>query len=779
MIQHLEPSAQTLDNCRAWLAHAKWLWPQKPLYDNFNTYARFRRTLELNEVPAELWAAISADQSYQLRVNDRLVCRGPARGYQASWPFDVVDLAPFLDAGDNTLEARVYFPSESSFFYLCRSFPGFIFAAEWDGGRLYSDESWLARLECETVRFTRKASTQLFRQEHFDLRRTPGEDAWGKPFVHHSFTEPWPDMEPRGIPMLRESVIDFWTLLGKSRGASAPGWERTEDVVALRVGEGHGHEPCANAPQLEGSGSGADGFESFLIDFGKVHCGSLELEMEGSGGCVDVLYAETADANTLALELELDGWNHLAMGSRVWFREGGGTHRLYHPYGFRYAVVTVRGADAAFRLRLRLHTTGYPIERRGGFHHSDPQWNAIWETCAWTQEICSMDAFVDTPWREQAQWWGDARVQGENLHWLMGDARLLRRGIRIIGAQRTADGVTYGHAPTMAHRCVLPDFALTWILTLWDHYWQTGSLDAWRSEQVAVNDVLGYFRKHFDPEKRLVRHDPRYWLFLDWAPVFKGAYPAILSFQLLEALQAMERMARLDGASDRAGEFNAWAREVTAGLRALRDAEGWYADGLDEQGAPTDVRSVHSQLMAVQLGVEPEPDRAWLERSVLPALREEDAGLVKPNLFWQGAVFEFLAQRGFAREVLDHIRRVWGPMVPYGSTLECADLIPNRLSCSHAWSAHPLNHLMKIFGGVRQTGPAWSRAVLEPLFEGEACDVRVPTPAGVLRVNWQRRDNAVTLEADVPEGIELVAGNNLPEPGHGIPAGSHRWTLTP
>ena len=107
-----------------------------------------------------------------------------------------------------------------------------------------------------------------------------------------------------------------------------------------------------------------------------------------------------------------------------------------------------------------------------------------------------LDAYVDTPWREQAQWWGDARVQAWNTFHLSGDARLFRRGIYQIGGQTTADGLTYGHAPTMAHNCVIPDFTLIWLVTQWDYYWQTGDLQPFRDQRAVVEGVLAYFAAH-------------------------------------------------------------------------------------------------------------------------------------------------------------------------------------------------------------------------------------------------------------------------------------------
>src|SRR3972149_521002 len=109
-------------------------------------------------------------------------------------------------------------------------------------------------------------------------------------------------------------------------------------------------------------------------------------------------------------------------------------------------------------MQLRLRETVYPLKITGQFKSGDRVLNDIHRICVQTQKVCCLDSYVDTPWREQAQWWGDARVQAQNTVHLSGDMRLLARGIRSVGAQRTPNGLTYGHAPTIAHGCILPDF---------------------------------------------------------------------------------------------------------------------------------------------------------------------------------------------------------------------------------------------------------------------------------------------------------------------------------
>lgn len=82
------------------LKEADWIWPFPSNYvDVANSYALFRETFELSEVPQRAVMYITADQNYRLYVNGKYVCKGPARGFQKSWPYDEVDIAPFLKKG--------------------------------------------------------------------------------------------------------------------------------------------------------------------------------------------------------------------------------------------------------------------------------------------------------------------------------------------------------------------------------------------------------------------------------------------------------------------------------------------------------------------------------------------------------------------------------------------------------------------------------------------------------------------------------------------------------
>ncbi|MCW8131433.1 MAG: alpha-L-rhamnosidase N-terminal domain-containing protein [Planctomycetota bacterium] len=748
------------------LSHASWIWPDNCGWDPYNTYALFRKAFELPAVPASAPLFVTADQSYHLYVNGAYVCRGPARGFQAHWPYDEVDVAKFLRRGRNVVAVRAHNPGFSNFQYLNQGHAGLLVAAQWGATRIVSDRSWKCRRQSGVSKNTVPASLQLFPQEHVDARveaddwAAPGFDdkKWSGPGHARPWNAmPWPALEPRGIPLLEERAIAAAKLVGIGEGVCAKGYRTTRDAAWTRHQEDRTHRPASGSPaDLRVPATGAGRFRSYLLDFGRTVVGCLTLEVSGARGgeIVDSLHVESIDEAKLEPHLKMPAWCKMAFANRLTCRAGRSRHEFYHPFGFRFLVITVRDAKAPLRVRVGLNWVGYPLPRDGRFTTSDEGLAKIWETCAWTQQCCSLDAYVDTPWREQAQWWGDARVQAWNTFHLTDDARLFRRGIHCIASQQLPSGLTYGHAPTMAHDCILPDFTLIWMLTIWDHYWQTGSLEAFRSHREAVSRAFGYFRTRIDPKLGLISYDPRYWLFLDWTDLFKDHAPTVYNLWLVLALERMAALFRLDGDGVRARELDAWSARTRAALAKLFTPDGLLRDGVKKNGFIVPAASVHSQTLALMTGLRGGNEARMLGRVLLPHIREQMRFKAVPSSYWITYVFGVLQQRGYATDVLRYIRKYWTPMARHGTTWENYKPAPGDWSLSHAWSAHPLYHLMQTIGGVTQASPAWKDVVFRPHFAGAFGGAVIPSPQGRIESRWARsKDGRVEVTLALPKGV--------------------------
>jgi hypothetical protein len=113
----------------------------------------------------------------------------------------------------------------------------------------------------------------------------------------------------------------------------------------------------------------------------------------------------------------------------------------------------------------------------------------------------------------------------------------------------------------------------------------------------------------------------------------------------------------------------------------------------------------------------------------------------------------FLSERGHGQGVVDFIKRHWARMAEHGTTWENFAPRPADESFSHAWSAHPLFHLMQTLGGVRQAAPDWKSITYKPVFHGTRCDTVIPTPRGLIKSKWRKTGNKIQVELDLPPGM--------------------------
>jgi hypothetical protein len=768
------------------LRSAVWIWPEGYMY-LYNHFAHFRRDFDLAAVPEKAPFFITADKAYKLYVNGKYVCRGPARGYQSHWPFDEVDLAPFLNRGHNWISIEAYNPGISTFQYLHQTEAGLLCAAKWGDFSLVTDKQWLCRRSPGHSMNTARYSMQIDFQEHFDARTTSREwvtdavppEGWKASInptgqMHTSFPygrPPWETLEPRGIPLMAEEIVTPAALTAHASGQCGEGyadwqnvtWGWMEEVAKVeRWGEGSDVRGRKNGDwmevEIEPSGKGR--YSAVTIDIGRMVVANLAVEVEGAKGgeIVDFQHDQCLRQGHPVYMKPGDAcW--IGLGNRLRLAAGRTEHEFFHILGFRHVTIIARDVTAPLRVRLKARAAGYPFTMKGRFECSDSTLNDIYMACRQTQKLCALDSYVDTPWREQAQWWGDARVQARNTFYLDGDARLLARGSRSISAQRTSQGLTYGHAPTSAHNCILPDFSLTWILTIWDYYWQTGDLKLFKEQWPGIRAVLNYF---LTPEARsaagLLRYDTRLWYFGDWAELFRGELPAFLNLWYLFTLRTLVKMLELarKPADTKKLTEEADALERLVIERFYDGREKLFCDGVDRDGKPARRWSVHEQTLALMLGITPEAHQTMIEKRLLPYLRGEKVDGALPSAFWCTYVLEEMAKRGYTAEAVDFIRRKWSPMLTTGTTWEGFDWDEKAgWSCSHAWTAHPSFHFVNMLAGITQTKAAWAGVRFAPSFVAgiDRAEAVVPSPEGPIKASWKRAGSGATATISLPKHV--------------------------
>ena len=752
---------------------AHWLWHASPQRDERDRRIQFRRTFELHDIPASAEIRITTDSFYTLWINGKYVNRGPARGFQRHWPFDRLETAPYLQKGKNTFAVLVYQYGISNYSYSHEWNSGFLLSGKAGNVNLASGPEWKFREAPGYFPAVARGSIQYAFQEFFDCRASDG--IWQSPDYDDSRWNyvsdaqmraagcmPWHNFEERGIPLLTCSMLKPLRRLSVSRhtpvnngnGQCNIGWiyHRESPVweAAPAPAERLLFEPGINAQ---------------LLDFGKEVVGHLQFTTEGApnGEALDFLVCESVTGNTPDFP-DFTNPPFTLFGGRLILKSGICRHELTMPWGFRYLVL-LRHGKKTFQVSASVRQTVYPLETTGKFHSSEERLNAIWKISEHTQHCCMTDAHIDCPWRENAQWWGDALVQIQNTIRLSADVRLFERGLRQIGSQKTPNGLTYGMAPTCGHNCILPDYSAIWIVTLLAHYRQTGTPAMWLEQRKNADGILNYFKKQCANANGLLRFDERYWLFLDWCPnLFKKGIPTVLNLFYLWALQAACELAAVTADEKRLQHFRRETTRLTdAIVKQFYDPDtGLLYDGITPAGEPVRNTSPHAAALAILLGILPEAHQNWMERILLPLLRGDRKERIMPSTYFMFYIFEAAKQNGYRREVIDCIRRWWGEFIDAGhsTTQEHWPEYMRRgyWSMCHAWSAHPLVHFSEIILGIRPLAPGWKRILFDPLMtRGEKASGTVPTPFGPIQVSWDWTASRPLKTIQAPEGIQIIS----------------------
>ncbi|HEY5584018.1 MAG TPA: alpha-L-rhamnosidase C-terminal domain-containing protein [Ruminiclostridium sp.] len=175
--------------------------------------------------------------------------------------------------------------------------------------------------------------------------------------------------------------------------------------------------------------------------------------------------------------------------------------------------------------------------------------------------------------------------------------------------------------------------------------------------------------------------------------------------------------------------------------------------------------------------MKPKLHENMLKLRILPFLRGEKLQEAIPSAYWTSYVLTVVREKGYERDAIDFIYRMWEPMTPFSTTAEVFDTdtpLTTKVevfntqrgftSLSHAWSAHPLFHLLNILGGVVQDSIAWERIIYKPYFDVNLSkvNIKMPCPQGIIESSWERKDNGISVRLKLPQGVRA----KISIPGH-------------
>ncbi len=700
----LNPITGAAESADAPLWQACWIGPAAPAPSaQSNLWTCYRKSFSLPNKPGTALTRIAVDSKYWLWVNGRLAVyegglkRGPN---PRDTYFDVVDLAPHLRPGTNTIAALAWYWGKDGFSHKDSGKAGFIAELNIDGQIVGSGSSWKA-LRHPAYGVTGEPHPNFRMPDdnvHFDARLAPGD--WTAPKFDDSG---WPASVVLGRPPCAP-----WNDLVKR---PTPLW---------RVGDLARYENAAALPRV------SDG-QPIIARLPRNLTISPYLKIKAPAG--------------LTIDLRSDNYKigtEYTYRSEYLTREGVQEFESLPYLNGHWMIYSIPAGVEILDLRYR--ETRYDTEFVGRFECDDPFLNTLWRKCLYTMNLNMRDAIQD-PDRERAQWWGDAAIMlGEMFYTCDPRAHaLIRKAILELVDWQKPDGVLYSPVPAGNWDKELPGQMLSSIGEhgFWYYYRYSGDKATLVHAYPAVKRYLSLWK--LGPDGLLV-HRAGGWDWGDWGENIDR--PVMDNALLHQALGAAIDMARVTGQDADIPGYQAMRKSIEENYnqRLWRGAEyrsPGYTGKTDDRG--------HG--LAVLYGLA-KPEQ-W------PAIKRVFTNSFEASPYMEKYILESLFKMGDTDAALARMKARYRIMVEsHLSTLwEGWGSDPGAGSYNHGWSGGPLTLLMQYVAGVAPTSPGFATFQVRPqLGSLRSVNVVVPTVKGDIRTEIVRAVGRFTLSLNVPPG---------------------------
>ena len=720
-----------------------------------------RRTIFLDKAPASARCRLTVDGRYILWVNGTRVGRGPVRSEPAFLTYDEYDIAAHLGAGENVIAIQARHYGGSTIYWKPAppvgdlGYGSFVFEAEIDGTVVVSDTEWNVR-PAPYERPDKAMWIGVPPREIVDGREWPF--GWASAGFDDSSWAAAVHVDPSGIATThREPPTEPFGVLGpRPIGALA---ERIVEPVSSTV---HG--------------------DTTVYDFGGIVNSHPILAVDAPAG--------TLFEMTCGEDLDADGM--VVSAPRRWVMtytaagRAGESIEAFEPVGFRWLSVTSPAGAAAVTLSALERT--YPRPAGTSFACSDAALTELWAVGARTLDLCSTDAFLDCPGREQRAWLGDAYVHTLLTYVTNPDRGLATWNVRLHGQGARNDGLLpmVGSGDLTDLAATIPDYSLHWVRTIarvWDH---TADADLVLELLPTCARALDWFERHRADDGLL--RELTSWIFVDWAQNERGVAMAAIDALYALTLDDFATLCDVAGDAGSAARARARAAETRRAFEQYYDAgRGIYVDaigvGPDGIGGPGRRVSQQVNTLAILAGCAPKErwaallayvfDESRLKITRTPATPgapaekrlfhqwlspehfDEETDVVVAQPFFAHLVHQAVAVAGEYHRLPDLMRR-WQALVDRGNNAieEYWDAPPGEGSRCHAWSCTPTYDMTTHVLGVRPGAPGWTSVIVDPhLGDLEWAEGSVPTPFGYVHVRVAAGADA---KIELPEGVTLV-----------------------
>lgn len=540
------------------------------------------------------------------------------------------------------------------------------------------------------------------------------------------------------------------------------GWDELEEAETVR------DMPYARLSECSGRRARE---ATWTVQFEREYYGHPVIEVDAPAGTtLDIGYDDWLRKDGC---VNLYGANPFTdAADRFILRGGPQVIEVLNPRGGIYLQVTLRAPDATEAdLELRSievlrRTTLNEEDLIGHFKSGDAVFDYAWTAAARTLCASTDDAYSDCPWRERGSYIGDSLVSINLQRLLIPDLSVGKRTFLNFGRAELPDGQLACCAPAWL-RQPHEDFTLVWVL---------GIRDLARIEPNAA-----FVCENWPVLQRILAapydtHSTGLWntdgrrLFIDWGCDRRdreGEGNAVINILRIGALRAAAELGRR---IDEGEAADVYAKEADALESAIvsnlwNEEEGRFRPSLSH-----DSNALHANILALCFDIGPrERVLNYLRPHLLDNLKrglEHSQFSGHVELYFLYHLLPTLGEMGeveLAEQlVLDH----YGFLMSLGcSTLnECFHRAhQGEGSCCHNWAGAGGIYAHRYVLGVRPDPENPNRILIEPRASQRFTEAsgRMAHPAGPIQVSWSREGDRFLVQADAPDGVELLAGKNV------------------
>ena len=761
----------------------------------------FRREFTLASPPRRARIRLVSNSRHILFVNGHETRRGPIRSRAGEIFYDAVDVEDQLVAGENCLAVLVRYYGSATAWWEPTPLTGpggaggLVLEAAIDtaedevggGGptTVVSDSSW--RVHRADAWKQRPPLDEISAQLPEVVDANLLDPSWAKPGFDDSawdsaetvsttqFGRPRstrPPSEPFGVPLANplphpepQRRTPRAVMVSPCPGSTVGAIDVFRGALSGALAPTH---PDSETPTTLPVRAPSD--TCVVLDFGGVVSGVVSFRLAARRG--------TRIAVSLVEVLEpfaLDSANYIEYTAR-------GTEDGYDSLEFmggRYALLAVIGEGEVRLEEFNVVEHLRPRPAGPGFHCDDSGLNRLHAVALRTVDLCSRDAYLDCPTREQRAWVGDSIIHQSvdltsNDNW-----SLAIRNVQLLGRARSDGLLPMAAAADFAAAglVTIPDASLHWTRTVHNLYRYTGDRDLVASLMSTFESIVRWFLP-FQREDDLL-HDVTGWVLIDWAPTEVDGAVASLNGLWGRALLDFAEISEWLGDRGR----SQWARDVHSRLREgferFWDPERRiYADSLRHDTRSRRL-SEHANAAAVVGGLVPPSRHRRIAEVLLDRRRVVDPSMLLPDYtpstffrqtlelryrpnwdverelvaaqpFFRYVVHDALALLGRA-DALPELLHDWDRLLEIGPS--ALREVWRGQSYAHAWSATPARDLILHIAGISPAEPGFDTVRIAPrLGPLRSLEVTAPTPHGPVRV--EVKEGVLTWES--PRPVTLV-----------------------